>query len=248
MSTRIGGVSEGKYHSLNLGFHVDDRYDAVLTNRQRFCRSVSLPIESIVASQQVHGTDVATVDGSQRGRGALSWSDGIPTTDAMVTNNPDIALVVLVADCAAILLYDPEKEAVGIAHGSWRGTIGGIIPRTVQKMVDSFGCRPEDIRVGISPSIGPCCYEVREEVLSALRKSFPHQWEHFVVYRTDGSVHLNLWEAIRQQLVETGIEEKKIEVAGICTACNTDLFYSHRGEKGRTGRNGVVISLRRGKE
>ena len=243
VSTRVGGVSEGIFHSLNLGFHVDDRYDAVLTNRQRFCRSLSLPIESIVAGQQVHGTEVVVVDGSHRGKGAQSWADTIPKTDAMVTNSPDIALMVLVADCAAILLYDPEKEAIGIAHGSWRGAIGGIVSHTVQKMIDSFGCQPEDIQVGISPSIGPCCYKVGEDVLSALRTSFPDQWGQFIVHQTDGSVHLNLWELLRQQLVESSIPKKKVETTGICTACNMNLFYSHRGEMGKTGRNGALISL-----
>lgn len=248
MSTRIGGVSVGVYRSLNLGFHVDDETEAVLINRQRFCQALSIPLRSIVTGQQVHGTEVAVVKGSDRGKGARSWEEGILQTDALVTETPDVALMVLVADCAAVLLYDPVKRAVGIAHGSWRGTVGGIGVRTVQKMVDEFGCRPEEIQAGISPSIGPCCYQVGEEVISALKGSFPDQWERYIVPKSRGSVHFDLWEALRGQLIETGMREEKIETAGICTACHTDLFYSHRGENGRTGRNGVVIVLQEPEE
>lgn len=245
MSTRIGGVSEGPYWSLNLGLHVNDEDSAVLINRQRFFRALSIPPGSIVTGQQVHGTEVAVIKGSDRGKGARSWEEGIPHTDALVTDSPDVALLVLVADCAAVLFYDHVKRAIGIAHGSWRGTVGGIGRKTVQKMVDAFGCRLEDIRAGICPSIGPCCYEVGEEVISALRGSYLSQWERYLIPRGNGSVHFDLWEALRQQLIEIGIQEEQIETAHICTACHTDLFYSHRRENGRTGRNGVVIALQK---
>ena len=243
MSTRTGGVSTDEYHSLNLGFHVDDCHHSVLNNRQLFCQALSLPLESIVTGQQVHGKEVAVIDGSHRGSGAESWTEGIPNTDAMITDSPEVALMVLVADCAAVFLYDPVKEGIGIAHGSWRGTVRQVVPKTVKKMLDAFGSKPEDIQAGISPSIGPCCYRVEEDVLSALRELYPSQWERYIAHQTDGSIHFNLWETLRGQLIETGIQEKKTEVAGICTACHTDLFYSHRREKGRTGRNGAVISL-----
>ena len=245
MSTRTGGVSEGAYHSLNLGFHVGDESDAVLLNRQRFCQALSLPLECVVTGKQVHGAKVTAVTVQDRGQGARRWEQGLPQTDAIVTNNYDVGLMVLVADCAAVLLYDPDKEAIGIAHGSWRGTIGGIVRRTVLKMTAEFECKPGDIRAGIGPSLGPCCYQVGEEVISALKDAFPDTWERYLIPKEKNTPHFNLWEALRGQLIETGIREEKIEIAGICTACRTDLFYSHRRETGKTGRNGAVIALRK---
>ena len=246
MSIRRGGVSGGVYWSLNLGLHVEDDKSAVLTNRERFCQALSIPLESLVIGQQVHGTGVAVVRGGHRGKGARRWEEGLPQTDAMVTDSPDVALMILVADCAAVILYDPARKAVGIAHGSWRGTAGRIGLKAVLRMVDAFGCRPEDIQAAISPSIGPCCYEVGGDVLQALRKSFPSTWEDYITSHRSGAVHFDLWEALRAQLMEAGLREEKVEIAHICTACNTDLFYSHRREHGRTGRSGVIIALQRG--
>lgn len=243
MSTRAGGTSKGVYRSLNLGFHVGDNETTVLANRQQFCQALSLPLESLVVGQQVHGTDVAVVTRHDRGRGAKNQKDGIPHTDALVTNHHDVALMILVADCAAVLFHDPVNRAIGIAHGSWRGTVGGIGVKTVRTMVQTFGTHPQNLRAAISPSIGPCCYEVGDDVLSAFQPASPDAWEHFVVRQDNGSLHLNLWEAIRRQLMESGIPEDRIEIAAYCTACRTDLFYSHRREEGQTGRNGIVITL-----
>ena len=244
MSTRVGGVSEGEYRSLNLGFHVGDENDAVLINRQRFCQALSVPIDSLVTGQQVHEAEVAFVREGDRGRGAHSWEEGLPQTDALVTDVPGIGLMVLVADCAAVLLCDMKRKAIGIAHGSWRGIVGMIGRNTVRKMVEEFGCEPENIRVGMSPSIGPCCYQVGEEVISALQCTFPDTWRQFLIDKGDSSVHFNLWKALQQQLIDAGIRAEMIEMSGMCTVCHPDLFYSHRGEKGRTGRNGVIIALR----
>jgi YfiH family protein len=248
MSTRSGGTSTGRYHSLNLGFHVGDEEQSVLLNRQLLCRRLSIPLESLVVGQQVHGTDVAVVTGHDRGKGAVCGRDGLPHTDALVTDTRDVALMVLVADCAGILLYDPEKEVIGIAHGSWRGTAAGIGRKTVLTMAAAFGTNPHNIQAAISPSIGPCCYEVGDEVLTALKRSSPGHWEQFISRQETGSFHLNLWAAIRQQLVDSGVPEERIEIAGLCTSCRTDLFYSHRRENGRTGRNGIVITLQHRKK
>ncbi|UCE20033.1 MAG: peptidoglycan editing factor PgeF [Gemmatimonadota bacterium] len=248
MSTRGGGVSQGVYGSLNLGFHVGDDNGAVLTNRKRFFQTLSIPFESVVTAQQVHGAEVRVVTEHDCGTGVRSWEEGLPQTDAMVTDVCDVGLLVLVADCAPVLLHDQKRKAVGIAHGSWRGTAEGIARNTVLKMIAEFGCKPENIRAGIGPSIGPCCYRVGEEVISCLKNAAPDIWNNLLIPKGKDTVFLNLWEALLQQLIEAGIQREKIEIAGICTACHTDLFYSHRRENGKTGRNGAIIALRNQEE
>ena len=244
MSTRKGGASQDAFSTLNLSFRVDDDPGAVQANRKNLCEALSVPLESIVLGQQVHGTHVALVTKKDRGKGATSWGDALPDTDAMVSNDPDLALMVLAADCAPVFLHDPVKQAIGIAHGSWRGTLGGIIGKTVARMETAFQCRPEDLRAGIGPSIGPCCYEVGEDLLATLRHSCPEFWRECIEEQASGVIHFNLWETIRRQLLGAGLKPGHVEVAGICTACHTEIFFSHRRERGRTGRNGAIIALR----
>ncbi len=244
MSTRAGGTSRGRFRSLNLSFRVEDDVEAVLANRKTLCQALSIPLDSMVLGQQVHGTHVALVSEDDRGRGATSWADALPDTDAMIAGDPDLALMVLAADCAPVFLYDPVHRAIGIAHGSWRGTLGGIIGKTVAGMEAAFQCRPEDLQAGIGPSIGPCCYEVGEDVLAALRTSCPESWQACIKHQASGAIHFNLWETIRRQLLGTGLDPRHIQVAGICTACHTELFFSHRKERGKTGRNAAIIALK----
>jgi YfiH family protein len=162
----------------------------------------------------------------------------------MITNTSGVALLSLVADCAAISFFDPRRKGIGLGHGGWRGTVGGIARKVVQKMNETFDCNPADILVGISPSIGPCCYEVREDVVQAFQQAFPEQAHTFFVHLPDGSIHLDVWTALKWQLLASGIQPDHMEFADICTACHTDVFYSHRAEKGKTGRFGGLIVLR----
>jgi YfiH family protein len=162
-------------------------------------------------------------------------------TDALVTDVPGVFLMLRFADCVPVLFHDPVRQAVGLAHAGWRGTVSHIARATVEKMVDAFGCSPADIRAGIGPSIGPCCYEVGPEVVSAAQKAFPDA--PFVLQRGSGERwHFDLWAANHHQLAAAGVTE--IELSGLCTACRTDEWFSHRAEGGRTGRLAAVIGLR----
>jgi len=244
VTTRLGGVSEAPCQSLNFGFFTEDSPGAVIDNRIQLCRAIGASPRSLTIGEQVHETRVAVVGGNERGSGALDLSSRLPRTDAMITHLPRTPLLALIADCAAVGLYDPVQRAVGLAHAGWRGTAAGIARKTVEAMTAAFGSRPEDLLAGISPSIGPCCYEVGRDVIAAFEKSFPEAGDHFLSEKKEGKARLDLWQANRWQLIESGLQSSNIEVAGQCTSCHTDLFYSHRGEQARTGRFGAVIMLR----
>jgi YfiH family protein len=219
---------------LNTGHTVGDNLEHVRENHERICKALGIRCREMVSPHQVHSATVQVVGAGDRGR----VCEG---TDALVTDTPGVYLMLRFADCVPVLFYDPVRRAVGLAHAGWRGTVACIARETVRRMVDVFGCRPADIRAGIGASIGPCCYEVGDEVVDAVRAVFPDA-PHLLSHQGSGRWHLDLWAANRYQLGLEGVTE--IEVAGLCTACRTDEWFSHRAEKGRTGRLGAVIGLR----
>lgn len=239
---RLGGVSAGPFASLNVGYHVGDDSQSVTANRSVIAHTLSSPRERVLGAQQVHGDKVLVVDESHLGIGSASWEDAFPETDALVTRARRMFLLITVADCVALTFFDPAKQAVGIAHCGWKGMIARLGQKTIDAMQTEFGSRPGDLALIVSPSIGPCCYEVGELVLAPLQLEFP-AWQGMI--RQFGTkVHLDLWEMARQQALESGVKAESIHVAGLCTACHTELFFSHRAERGRTGRFAVVAGLR----
>lgn len=243
VSTRLGGISRKQYHSLNLGLNAGDDEIAVMENRSSLCGTLKMNPLDIVTANQVHGTHVSIVTDNERGRGACNYHESIRNTDALVTNTPGIPLMILTADCVAVLLYDPVKNAVGVAHSSWRGTLGRISQEMVRVMKQSFGSLPENMIAGIAPSIGPCCYEVREDVIDPFRNEFPDEEDRIFRVLRKGKLHLDLWTANQLQLIEAGVQAENIELAGLCTACRTDLFYSYRKERKKTGRIGNIVMI-----
>jgi hypothetical protein len=193
--------------------------------------------------RQVHGTNVAVVEGNTIGSGGLDPGTAIPDTDALATGIPDVPLVVLVADCCAVTVYDPANRAIGVAHAGWRGTVAGIASALVGRMSERFGSDPGDLVAGIGPSIGSCCYEVGGEVVERFTESWPNLADRILARATGRKTKLDLPEANRLILVGAGVREDNIETAGLCTACRTDWFYSHRAEHGNTGRFGVLVML-----
>lgn len=177
-------------------------------------------------------------------KGYLFWESVrqvVPQTDALVMDAGGTTLMLRFADCVPILLYDPIRRAIGLAHAGWRGTIEKISQKTVLTMMEACGSRPGDIIAGVGPSIGPCCYKVGEDVIGFVRGAFDN-WQTLLHQRRDGSFHFDLWEANRAQLAQVGIRE--IEVAALCTACRSDEFFSHRAEGGVTGRFAAVLGLK----
>lgn len=232
--TRLGGVSADPWGTLNLGGTVGDSVEAVRENHRRMYDTLELDAQAACTVWQVHGADTVVVTGNTPHRKWLNRADG------MVTNKPGLPIVMRFADCVPLLYHDPVQNVVGIAHAGWRGTVDGAQISIIETMQAAYGCNPADIRVGIGPSIGPERYQVGEEVVEAFVAVFGSP-DGLFTRADDGTAYLNLWEANRRRLADAGVVH--IEISGICTATRTDEFFSHRAEKGKTGRFGAVIAL-----
>lgn len=232
------------YNSLNLGFHVGDNSKTVLKNRELLALALEIPLNNFVTAQQVHSGTTQIITEELKGNGALSYETAITATDAMITDRPNVCLMVLQADCVPILFFDMRKKVIGIAHAGWKGTIQMVTKNTIRAFKEKFNCFTNDIFVGIGPSIGPCCYNVGTEVTVQINKAFYKRGEYVRNSILDKNGYFDLWEANRMQLVEMGIPEKNIEIAGVCTYCNHNLFFSYRYQKKETGRFGAGIMLR----
>lgn len=238
VTERVGGASTAPFASLNLGLHVGDDAERVRENRERVAIAAGLPLSHMVCAAQVHGSEAALVSAEDAGRGASVFSDAIPGADALVADEAGLLLALFFADCLPILLADRENRVVAVAHAGWRGLVGGVIENTLQTMTGRFGSRPESVVAAIGPGIGPCCFEVGGEVA----ERFPAA---VMESGAEDKAHVNLAEAARLRLVQVGVSPASIESAGICTACHTERFFSHRAEHGRTGRMGAFIAIRR---
>jgi YfiH family protein len=236
--TRLGGVSEGPFSSLNVGNSIGDDKAAVAENHARIYDRLGLSPDRVASPRQVHGNHVARVmagDGGQL----------FPNTDGLVTATPGVGLLLRFADCQPILLYDPVNHTLGLVHAGWRGVAQGIARRAVEAMGEVFDSRPQDLIVGLGPAIGPCCYTVGHKVAAAMGYALP-DWSQAMVLDGEDRWRLDLSAANSQQLAAEGV--RQIESAGLCTACNLEEFYSHRGQEGRAGRFAVVAYLGEGTE
>ncbi len=233
--TRKGGVSAPPWASLNLGGNQGDDPDAVRQNHNRVYQALDLNSDRACTVWMVHSADVIVANEPLPDRRWITHADG------MITDRPDTPLIMRYADCTPLLFYDPVCRVIGISHAGWRGTIQGIGANTVRMMTQTYGCKPRDIQACIGPSIGPERYQVGSEVVQAVQDYFGTTDGLVRIDPADQTYYLNLWAANELDLRRAGIEQ--IEVAGICTAERTDEFFSHRAEKGRTGRFGVVLSL-----
>jgi YfiH family protein len=238
--TRQGGVSAPPYASLNLGHTVGDDPSAVEVNHDRVYEAVGTSRSRAVTCHLTHSADVLPVTAADRGQ-------VVGKGDAIITSDRGVCLSMRFADCAPILLHDPVRRAVGLAHAGWRGTVKNVAGAVVQTMVDRLGCSPRNITAVIGPAIGPCCYQVGEDVIQAVeaifpRASAPETDSQLFSCRNGRYAHFDMWEANRRQLKTAGVG--RLVVSGLCTACHTEHFFSHRAERGKTGRFGVVIGYR----
>jgi len=232
--TRQGGCSQAPWDSLNLGGTVGDDKQRVLENVNRALSALDRAPGSIYDVWQVHGVNVAIAE-APRPVDALHLE-----ADTILTNTPGITLLMRFADCVPIFLNDPVRKVVGISHAGWMGTVRGTVRFAVEAMQARFGSKPGDILAGIGPSIGPDHYEVGPDVVAQVRQSFGQSAASLLEERA-GATHFNLWAANRLTLEKAGV--RQVELAGLCTACHTGDWYSHRAERGRTGRFGAIIAL-----
>lgn len=231
--TRLGGVSTGPFAELNLGHTVGDDVSAVEENHRRSLGALGLSVRDVVTPYLIHGARVGVATRADLGTG---YAD----TDALVSNEPGVALFCRFADCVPVAFYDSDRRAVGIAHTGWRGVVAGVLEATVHTMVDRFGSDPTHMWAGVGPAIGPCCFEVGADVAECISQSCPQGSD--VVEHHSGRTTVDLPKAVGAQLVEAGI--RNVEQSGLCTACRVDEFFSHRAERGRTGRFGMVLGLK----
>jgi|LSQX01.2.fsa_nt_gb YfiH family protein len=244
ITTRHGGCSKAPFHSFNLASHVGDREENVLKNRVRLARSLDIAVENFFYTSQEHGSRVFLIDDEIVFQNSNNISGTIPVSDALITDCKGICLLVFVADCVPVLLFDCRKKVIGLVHAGWKGTVSLISGKTVQLMQSHYGCRAQDIICAIGPSIGPCCYEVRSEVINKVRECFP-EGLNLIHSSSSNNKHLfNLWQANKIQLLSCGIFEEHIETASMCTSCHSDLFFSSRKENKHTGRFAAGIMLR----
>jgi YfiH family protein len=266
LSTRKGGASlaycaEGAPGELNLGFTADDSREAVGRNRQLLAEAITGdPATPLVTVRQIH-SNVLHLANAQDAVRERPWK-----ADGLMTDEPGLLLGIQTADCIPVLVADRKRRAVAAFHAGWRGTVKRIVETGVGRMRLEFGSRPEDLIAAIGPGIGACCYAVGEEVLSSFESQFAYADDLFrEVYDTDPvrtkypmlfltqrapghspigpSLHLDLVEANRRQLLAAGLKPHAIKVVCGCTSCEPELFFSHRASQGRAGRMMAVIGI-----
>ena len=235
-TTRMTGVSEGIWGSMNIAMHRGDRDENVVENYNILGKCIGFAPEDLVMTRQTHSDIVRKV-----GRGDHLGLDHhkYPESDALITNEPGVGLVVFTADCTPILLHDPVTGAVGAVHAGWRGTANGIVKKAVDMMVAEYGCNPADIHAAIGPNIGQCCFETDGDVPEALRAVLGKAMDEYIEQYENGKYHVDLKEANAIWLRRAGV--RHIEISISCTACRPDRFWSHRVTNGQRGSQGAII-------
>lgn len=268
-STRLGGVSEGIYGSLNLGFGRGDANENVISNYERISKSIGVESRSLVMSDQVHKTNLRKVNKEDLGKGIYRAKD-YKEIDGLYTDEAGITLVTAYADCVPLYFVDPIRKAIALTHAGWRGTVAKIGPKTVETLMKEYQSKPEDIIVVIGPSICQACYEVSKDVADEFHKVIDEKQQAEIItpqeeYRKvmfaeheagdeksagemqqdskEQKYQLNLWKANRYLLEQVGVLSEHITIAGVCTCCNADLFHSHRASKGQRGSLSAFLAL-----
>ena len=262
-STRLGGVSEGEFASMNLSFARNDDPLAVMENYRRFTAIMDCTPDDVVSSHQTHTTNVRRVSSADKGKGVTRDKD-YSDVDGLITDESGVLLACFFADCVPLYFVDPVHHAIGLAHSGWRGTVERMGQKTLDSMSHAFGTRPEDVQAAIGPSICQNCYEVSEEVAVAFAKQFTPDRQLAVEYlqryqqeitetdidncllqdKGNGKYQLNLWYANYCVMREAGIPEAQIVVTDICTCCNPQFLFSHRASHGRRGNLGAFLMLK----
>lgn len=237
-TTRLGGVSTGYLASMNLGVRRGDTQENVQKNFEILGKSIGFDPQKAVFAVQVHRDDVRLVTAQDWGKGLYAHTDY--EADALITNTPETALFVFSADCGTILLEDRASGAVGACHAGWRGTALGIAEKTARAMMDKFGCKPENLYAALGPCIGKCCFETDGDVPEAMEAALGSLAAPAIV-QTGEKYHVDLKYLNRVFLERAGLSPDHIDIISLCTACDTDTFWSHRRHGDKRGSLGAVI-------
>ena len=236
-STRIGGVSEGIFSSMNLSFSRGDSDECVKENFRRISVAIGVDEESLVKSVQTHTTNVHQVTKQNR-------KDELTDIDGLITNEPGICLVTSYADCVPLFFLDPVHKAIGLSHSGWRGTVGKMGKVTLERMREEYGTRAEDVLAAVGPSICQDCYEVSEDVIDRFKEAFEQKyWDSMFYQKENGKYQLNLWKANEIILLEAGVQKEKLAITNVCTNCNPEILFSHRASKGQRGGMAAFMAL-----
>ena len=241
-TTRLGGVSEGEFTSMNMAFNRGDDPERVTENYRRFCLSAGFDFDSLTASAQDHHTFVRPVTKENRGVGIYKPRD-MESVDGLITNEPGVTLVTYYADCTPLFFVDTKNRAIGLAHAGWRGTVGRIGEKVLEKMHECYGTDPADIVAAIGPAISRCCYEVDAPCAKHFLAMTDLQPEKFVFPKEGGKFMLDLLETNRQILAAAGVKPENITLSDLCTNCHSDLLWSHRATKGRRGTMSAMMAI-----
>lgn len=251
-TTRMGGVSEGKFESLNLSFSRGDEPSNVAENFVRVANAINGSVSEMVFTDQTHTTNVRVVTEKDKGKGIVKKRD-YRDIDGLVTDVPGIILSAFFADCVPIYIIDPVHRAIGLAHSGWRGTVSSMGQALVSKMYDTYGTMPQECMAAIGPSICSDCYEVDEDVASAFYQVFglpigesarEAREKKLILYKKKNNKYqLDLWRANELVLLDAGIPEEQISVTDICTCCNSQWLFSHRASHGERGNLGAFIKI-----
>lgn len=241
-TTRLGGVSQGIYSSMNLSFTRGDDEDCIYENYKRAADAIGFSYDSVVCSDQTHTTNVRLITESDRGNG-LTKPKEFFDVDGMITDIPGLTLATFYADCVPLYFVDTRHKAIGLSHSGWRGTVGKMGRKTVEAMSEAFGTDPQEVIAAIGPSICVDCYEVSLDVADEFDRAFDDCTK--ILYpKENGKYQLDLWEANRQVLLEAGVSSEHITMPNLCTCCNKELLFSHRGLKGKRGNLAAFLAIK----
>ena len=234
-TTKNGGNSKAAFDSLNMGFHVKDHVQVVCDNREIVAEKLTFPTQNWVGAQQTHDIKIKKISKHEKGYGAMNYETAFSGIDGFYTFENDILLTLCFADCVPIYFLHGESRAIGIAHAGWKGTVGGIAAEMIRKF-QSEGIGANEISVVIGPSICENCYIVDDYVINLVHNKL----EDVVILPynkiSDHQYQLNLKECNRLFLIKAGVPSENIQVTNLCTSCQSEHFYSHRRDQGKTGR------------
>ncbi|MEN6374296.1 MAG: peptidoglycan editing factor PgeF [Smithella sp.] len=238
--TRHGGASQEDYKSLNMSFREGDEEFRVLQNWSKLAKSFDIPLEQFLVLNQVHGDGILVV-GAERSH--ISSQSEL-SYDAIVTSRPGLAICIKTADCVPVFIVDKAKKVIAAVHAGWKGTALAISAKVIRLMRERYGSLPQDILAAIGPSIGLCCYEVDNTTAEAFRAQKNQESFLFPKAAKSNKWVVDLPEANRRQILDCGIPAANIESSGYCTMCNQNIFFSHRGSGGITGRQINFMMIR----
>ena len=242
-TTRLGGVSEGIYSTLNFSFTRGDNPEAVRENYRRVAETFGKTVDDFVCTDQTHTTNVLQVGKEERGYG-VTKERPYTDIDGLITNEPGVILSTFYADCVPLYFVDLVNKAIGLSHSGWRGTVGRMGQKTLEAMAEAYGTKPEDVYAAVGPSICQDCYEISEDVAEHFYQEFQGHGDEILINKGNGKYQLDLWKTNEIVLLEAGIKKEHLALTNVCTCCNSEVLFSHRASHGKRGNLAAFLMLK----